>query len=147
MSNAASAGEVNVGKRELIAPLLPSAPGRTACFRGVFKPVTVDTERYGTGTGQNEPVPYIYTTYRLDALTLQLEYTCTPPRPSSNDDPGYDRRYAFLLSARFAGQSRSSRPAIATGTTAISNSTTRAARITCRATPRPCIAASSATAD
>jgi len=92
-------------KRELLAPLIPSAPGKKACFRGTFKSLPVETERYGTGK-PNEPVPYIYTTHRIDEITLQVEYERTPARPAAKDEPGYDRRYLFVLSARFAGQRR-----------------------------------------
>jgi hypothetical protein len=89
----------------LLAPLIPSAPGKKACFRGTFKSVPIETERYGTGK-PNEPVPYIYTTHRIDELTLQVEFERTPARPTTKEDPGYDRRYLFVLSARFAGRRR-----------------------------------------
>jgi hypothetical protein len=87
----------------LIAKLIPSTPGKKACLTGTFRSVPIDTERYGTGTGPNEPVPVIYTTHKIRSVTLRLEYDRAPARPAANDDPGYDRRYIFTLSARFAG--------------------------------------------
>jgi hypothetical protein len=89
----------------LIATLIPAAPGKKACFAGTFRSVPLDTERYGTGSAPNQPVRIIYTTHKVQSVVLRLEYDRTsPPRPTAKDDPGYDRRYMFALSARFAGR-------------------------------------------
>jgi hypothetical protein len=106
LGDIAPAQESNApAEHALIAKLIPVAPGKKACFAGTFRSVPVDTERYGTGSGPNEPVPIIYTTHKVQSVVLRLEYDrTTPPRPTAKDDPGYDRRYMFALSARFAGR-------------------------------------------
>jgi hypothetical protein len=85
-----------------VKTLLPTAPGRAACFAGTFDHLPLDSVDWLPPASGDGPRRAVYSAHRVQEFTLELTYARTPAVPDNKDYPGYDRRYDFLLSAKLA---------------------------------------------